>query len=277
MKNSFSITPFKWHSILQLALLFIIVQSLAYNPLVPFSFRTLIFKSIADSAILIGLGILLATIIPSSNYVKLSLFQQIINYLSLGIIVIVVWISISFFASYLIIGKSEINNIVDMIPMSALIGTLLYIIHVQLIHTRAANNKEDDIENEIEEITNTTNLQFKEYAEHIEVIERIAVKIGQKIHVIQVSDIIYIESDGDYVQIFTDKGKFTKEDTMKYFEANLPSSTFVRIHRSFIVNIEKILRIELYEKQSQVITLSNGHKVKASLSGYKLLREALNL
>lgn len=280
MKFSFSLTTIKWHTVLQLSILFIILQSLAYNPLVPYTFSTLIFKSVADSVILICLGILLATIIPSSNYVKLSLFQQVINYFSLGIIVIVLWVSLSFLASYLIIGKNEIDNIVDMIPMSALIGILLYIIHIQIIHTRTVNKErenERENENDIEDIANSVFQQLEENSDDIEFIERIAVKIGQKIHVIQVSDIVYIQSDGDYVQIFTDKGKFIKEDTMKYFETNLPASSFVRVHRSYIVNIEKILRIELYEKQSQMLTLSNGDKVKTSISGYKLLREALNL
>ncbi|MFA7583957.1 MAG: LytTR family transcriptional regulator DNA-binding domain-containing protein [Proteiniphilum sp.] len=49
------------------------------------------------------------------------------------------------------------------------------------------------------------------------------------------------------------------------------------MHRSYIVNVEKILRIELYEKQSQMLTLKNGDKIRASVSGYKALRLILNL
>ena len=108
-------------------------------------------------------------------------------------------------------------------------------------------------------------------------LERVALKSGQKIHVILVPDIVYIQSDGDYVQLFTEKGKFIKENTMKYFEANLHPKKFVRIHRSYIVNVEKITRIELYEKNSQMLILKNGHQVKASTAGYKMLREVLNL
>ena len=66
-------------------------------------------------------------------------------------------------------------------------------------------------------------------------------------HVIFVSDILYFQSDGDYVQIITSHNKYLKEETMKYFEANLPTARFVRVHRSYIVNVEKILRIETYE------------------------------
>ena len=69
----------------------------------------------------------------------------------------------------------------------------------------------------------------------------------------------------------------TKVNGMKYFEEHLPTNKFVRIHRSYIVNVEAISRIELYEKQNQVITMKNGHHVKASQTGYKNLRKALNL
>ena len=110
-----------------------------------------------------------------------------------------------------------------------------------------------------------------------EPLERVAVKSGQKIHVIYVPDIVYIQSDGDYVQIITSGNKYLKEDTMKYFEANLPTARFVRVHRSYIVNVEKILRIETYEKQNQMLTLANGDKIRASVSGYKALRAVLNL
>jgi DNA-binding LytR/AlgR family response regulator len=113
--------------------------------------------------------------------------------------------------------------------------------------------------------------------DNTEILERIAVKVGQKIHVILVPDIIYIEAEGDYVRIITDNGKYIKEDTMKYYEAGLPPSKFVRVHRSHIVNVEKILRIELYEKQNQMLTLKNGDQVRASVSGYKSLRDALKL
>lgn len=103
------------------------------------------------------------------------------------------------------------------------------------------------------------------------------VKTGQRIHVILTSEIVYIQSDGDYVQIVTDQSKFLKEETMKYFEANLPNNLFVRVHRSYIVNLEKISRIETYEKNNQMLMLKNGDKIKASASGYRTLRDALGL
>lgn len=108
-------------------------------------------------------------------------------------------------------------------------------------------------------------------------LETLAVKLGQKIHLISVADIVYLQADGDYVQIATTSGKFLKEQTMKYFEENLPTKHFVRVHRSYIVHVKYISRIELYEKQNQQLTLTNGHKVKVSQTGYRCLRAKLNI
>lgn len=66
-------------------------------------------------------------------------------------------------------------------------------------------------------------------------------------------------------------------DEIIIFEANLHPQKFVRINRSYIVNVEKIARIELFEKNSQMLMLKNGHQIKASTTGYKILREVLNL
>jgi len=111
----------------------------------------------------------------------------------------------------------------------------------------------------------------------LEKLERVVVKSGQKLNVITIPEIVYFQAEGDYVRIFTDTGKFLKEDTIKFFQARLPETQFVRVHRSYLVNISKILRIELYEKQNQQLTLSNGEKLKISASGYKRLREVLGL
>lgn len=110
-----------------------------------------------------------------------------------------------------------------------------------------------------------------------EILQRIAVKSGSKIEIIAVGDIIYLESEGDYVMIHTKTGKFLKEKTMKYFEQHLDRDTFIRVHRSYIININEISRIELFEKESYIIKLKSGEQVKASSSGYKALKDALKL
>ena len=110
-----------------------------------------------------------------------------------------------------------------------------------------------------------------------ETLTRIAVKDRQQIFVIPVNDIDYIESDGDYVKLHTVKKAYLKEKTMKFFEENLPRQQFIRIHRSYIVNVNEVAKIELYEKESYRVLLRNGEILKASSNGYKALKNAVNL
>jgi len=110
-----------------------------------------------------------------------------------------------------------------------------------------------------------------------EIIDRIAVRSGTKIHVIPSDEIIYLEADGDYVKIHTKEGSFLKEKTMKYFETHLDPKNFIRIHRSYIANVSSIQRLDYYDKENYVAVLKNNERLKVSNSGYKLLREALNL
>jgi Response regulator of the LytR/AlgR family len=123
----------------------------------------------------------------------------------------------------------------------------------------------------------TAQALIKSAEDSIEYLERIAVRKAGNIEVIPVKEIIYFEADGDYVILHTANGKFMKEKTMKFFEEHLPISAFVRIHRSFIVNVEKIQRLELYEKDSYMVALKNGEKLRSSDAGQKLLRQRLNL
>jgi two-component system LytT family response regulator len=110
-----------------------------------------------------------------------------------------------------------------------------------------------------------------------EALTRIAVKDRQQIHVIPVNDIDYIEADGDYVKLHTAKSAYLKEKTMKYFEENLPAQQFIRIHRSYIVNVNEVSKIELYEKENYRVHLKNGEHLKASSNGYKALKPAVSL
>ncbi len=110
-----------------------------------------------------------------------------------------------------------------------------------------------------------------------EFLQRIAVKTRHKIEVIPVTEIFYIEADDDYVTIHTGTEKFLKEKTMKYMEFHLDPSQFVRVHRSYIVNMNQIVRLELYQKETYNILLKNGTSIRTSSSGYKALKQLLNL
>ena len=107
------------------------------------------------------------------------------------------------------------------------------------------------------------------------VLDRVVTRLGNKITVIAVEKIWYLESQDDYVMIYSELGNHLKERTMKYFEEHLPSNTFIRIHRSYIVNLSQIASIELYEKDTRLVILKNGSRIKASLEGYKRLRERM--
>lgn len=105
-------------------------------------------------------------------------------------------------------------------------------------------------------------------------LDRIVIKDGAKIEMVPFQDITYLETYGDYVWIYTEKAKFLKQKTMKEFEELLPS-TFLRVHRSFLVNVAFIQKLELYEKSSYQLLLKNGAKVSVSKNGYKELKETL--
>ena len=110
-----------------------------------------------------------------------------------------------------------------------------------------------------------------------ELIDRITVKDGSRIHLVKADELIYIQACGDYVMLITPTGEYLKEQTMKYFDAHLPSAGFVRVHRSTIVNVTQISRVELFGKENYQLSLKNGVRLKVSNSGYKLLKERLEL
>ncbi len=109
-----------------------------------------------------------------------------------------------------------------------------------------------------------------------EIIDRISVKKGPDIHIVRVDELLHVQAEGDYVLLFTPTGRFLKEQTMRWFEEHLPDH-FVRIHRSCIVNIDQIARVELFGKENYHVRLKNGTVLKASIGGYRILKARLGL
>jgi two-component system LytT family response regulator len=109
-----------------------------------------------------------------------------------------------------------------------------------------------------------------------EKIERVVVKTGIKIRVIPVEKINYLEAQDDYVMIYTDEGKHLKQATMSFFEENLDSNAFIRVHRSYIVRIDQVMQLEPYGKDTYVAKLKNGVTLKVSKSGLKNLKQKLH-
>jgi two-component system, LytTR family, response regulator len=106
---------------------------------------------------------------------------------------------------------------------------------------------------------------------------RIVVKDGNKIKIIPLNQVQYIEAADDYVKIVTADGSFLKKQTMNFFERSLSAYQFVRIHRSFIVNTQFITRIDIHEKDSHLLLLSTGARLQVSKSGYAKLKEVLGI
>ncbi len=165
------------------------------------------------------------------------------------------------------------------IPLFATTGILSWIILLQWYGKMGYYGQNDKV-SELNE--SSRDISFPEYGEEgnsntpVEALDKISVKEGSQIHIINLKDLNYIQAYGDYVMLFTESGKHIKEQTMRYFEIHLPP-LFVRIHRSTIVNSEKIARAELFGKESYNIYLKNGTCLKASATGYRLLKERLLL
>ena len=107
--------------------------------------------------------------------------------------------------------------------------------------------------------------------------QRIVVKTGSKIKIIPVEDVYYLEAADDYVKIHTKEGAFLKNKTMNHFEQSLDKNLFVRTHRSCIVNIQQITRIDPYEKDNHIAILKSGGRVSVSKTGYAKLKQVLGI
>ncbi len=106
-------------------------------------------------------------------------------------------------------------------------------------------------------------------------LQRIVVKDGARVHIIPVDRLDYAESQDDYVSLHSQGKSYLKEQTISSLEASLDPARFVRIHRSMIVNLERVAKIEPYAKDSRIAVLSDGSQLPVSRAGYERLRSLL--
>ena len=106
--------------------------------------------------------------------------------------------------------------------------------------------------------------------------ERLVVKDGTKVTLIPVAKLDYAEAQDDYVALVSEGRKHLKQQTIASLEAALDPKYFVRIHRSYVVNLERVTRIEPYGKDSRVAILSSGAKLPVSRAGYARLQALLD-
>lgn len=131
----------------------------------------------------------------------------------------------------------------------------------------------------LQQNNHTTNIQnlLDSSSKQPEDQQRIVVKVNNNIRIIPTQDIYYLEAYDDYVKIYTKEEMFLKKKTMAYYENTLSPSNFVRVHRSFIVHLQYITRIEPMEKDKHIAILTNNSRIALSKTGYSKLKEVLSL
>ncbi|MFV0420116.1 MAG: LytR/AlgR family response regulator transcription factor [Dysgonomonas sp.] len=262
-----------------IALLMAVLLYVGLRPLTELTDWILIMDVAIAGIVLSGLLILLKNVVQYGHFSSQPIPQRFINYSALGVLFVVCWLGVEFLVMYISISENDWTILSKTVPIRLVIAFFAYGISI-MFFARAFDNEEETrlIEDTAtkEDIAETADDTLK-HDNEVEIIERIAVKNGQKIEVVPVSEIIHLQAEGDYVMIHSTKGKFLKEQTMKSLECSLPADKFVRVHRSNIINVDFIAQIELYDKQTQLLKLKNGAQVRASLTGYKLLKKTLGL
>jgi two-component system LytT family response regulator len=108
-----------------------------------------------------------------------------------------------------------------------------------------------------------------------EFLDRIVVKDGARVHIVPVNKLEYAEAQDDYVSLHSEGKSYLKQQTISSLEVSLDPRRFVRVHRSYLVNIECVARIEPYAKDSRVAVLTSGAQLPVSRAGYERLRAAI--
>jgi two-component system, LytTR family, response regulator len=105
--------------------------------------------------------------------------------------------------------------------------------------------------------------------------DRIVVRDGSNVHIIPTDRLDYVEAQDDYIALASKGSKHLKQQTISSVETALDPKQFLRIHRSYIVNLERVAKVEPYGKDSKVAILQDGTKLPVSRAGYARLREVL--
>lgn len=276
--------------------------------LLPIPMDVLIWDNIIHAMVFGLLAYLLWFVVQFADLSTTAPYQILINHVALVVILVLAWVGIPVFFERIIWSDhwDLLNQLIRIKTVFGLLLMLLLLLGQKHLKQMALDELDDDDETVATPIQSLRNLENQrtnssplqaisngalqeptlqalvqpvtlKQAPTRELLTTVSVKTGQKIQMISMSDVLYFQAEGDYVLIQTVDGRFLKEQTMKYFEENLSPESFVRIHRSCIVHVEFISRIELYEKQNYRITLKTGHQLKASQTGYRLLKQTLKL
>jgi len=106
-------------------------------------------------------------------------------------------------------------------------------------------------------------------------VSRVIVRDGAEIHVIPVEQIDYLEAQDDYVAIHVGAKSWLKQQPLSELATTLDPEHFVRVHRSYLLRLDRLARLEPYAKDSRVAVLTDGREVPVSRGGYQRLRERM--
>jgi two-component system LytT family response regulator len=105
----------------------------------------------------------------------------------------------------------------------------------------------------------------------------VVVKDGAKIVVIPVDDLDYAEAQDDYIALHSRGQSWLKHQSITSLERTLDPGRFLRVHRSVLVNLDRIVRVEPHGRDSRRATLRDGTELPVSRAGYQRLRALLAL
>lgn len=247
---------------------FALLQTLALLPLTGMGFLTLLPDSLLHS---LGCGLLALPLLNVVRFSRMEVLPQtlrIVNFSMYVTVATAVAAGSAYLVELLLFGADASHIYLPLIPLRALMNACIFTGILVCVKKPSHDTTEEEAEAVEDDQPAPTAITYT---------TRIALRSGTKIHVVPIDEVLYLQADGDYVQVVTPQGRFLKEQTLKSFAQQLPPERFARVHRSILVNIEAISRIERYEKNTQQLRLKNGDTVKVSQQGYKLLRQQMGL
>jgi two-component system LytT family response regulator len=108
-------------------------------------------------------------------------------------------------------------------------------------------------------------------------LERLVIRDGAEIVIIAVANIDYARGQDDYVEVFHEARSSLTQQTLQHLEASLDPRQFVRVHRSYLLNVSRVARIEPWGQGSKMAVLKDGRTVPVSRSGEARLRAVLGV
>lgn len=106
--------------------------------------------------------------------------------------------------------------------------------------------------------------------------QRVVIKDGTRVHIVPVEQLDYAEAQDDYVALHSGGKSYLKQQTITSLAEALDPERFVRVHRSFLVNLERVTKIEPYTKDTRLAVLADGAQIPVSRTGFVRLKELMD-